>query len=90
MPYIYSSNKEVAENLPVTVKARVVRTSTGAELTPANPTWAFTIYDGDTWEVKGSSSTDSIQVTTAHTDQQDGTSHDVEVIAEVSFDSLSS
>ena len=90
VPYIYSSNKEVAENLPVTVKARVVRTSTGAELTPANPTWAFTIYDGDTWEVKGSSSTDSIQVTTAHTDQQDGTSHDVEVIAEVSFDSLSS
>jgi len=90
VPYIYSSNKEVAENLPVTVKARVIRTSTGAQLTPNNPSWEFTIYDGDTWEVKGTSNTDSIQVTTAHTDQQDGSTHDVEVIAEVSFDSLSS
>ncbi len=90
VPYIYSSNKEVSENLPVVVKARVVRTSTGAVLTPVSPVWSFSIYDGDTWEVKGTSSTDSIQVTTAHTDQEDGTSHDVEVIAEVSFESLSS
>ena len=44
--------------------------------------------DGDTWTVKGSSNTDSITVTTAHTDQPDGSTHDVEVLAEVSFDSL--
>lgn len=90
VPYIQSANKEVSENMPVTVKARVIRTSTGAVLSPVNPSWEFTIYDGDTWQVKGSSNTDSIQVTTTHTDQQDGSTHDVEVIAEVSFDSLSS
>ena len=90
VPFIYSSNKEVSDNLPVVVKARVVRTSTGAELTPVNPSWQFTIYDGDTWEIKGSAVTDSISVTTEHTDQEDGSSHDVEVIAEVSFDSLTS
>lgn len=90
VPYIYSANKEVDTNNPVVVKARIVRASTNAVLTPSNPTWAFTIMDGDTWTVKGTSNTDSITVTTAHTDQQDGSTHDVEVLAEVSFDSLSS
>ena len=78
----------VDTNNPVVVKARIVRASTNAVLTPSNPTWGFTIMDGDTWTVKGSSNTDSITVTTAHTDQPDGSTHDVEVLAEVSFDSL--
>ena len=89
VPYIYSSNKEVDTDNPVTVKARIVRASTNTVLTPTNPTWLFTIMDGDTWTSKGTSSSDSITVTTAHTDQQDGSTHDVEVLAEVSFDSLS-
>lgn len=88
VPYISSSNKEVDVNNPVTVKARIVRASTNQVLTPSNPTWLFTIMDGTTWQPLGSSSSDSIQVTTTHTDQQDGTSHDVEVMAEVSFTSL--
>ena len=89
VPYIYSANKEVDTNNPVVVKARIVRASTNAVLTPSNPTWAFTIMDGDTWTVKGTSNTDSITVTTSHTDQPDGSTHDVEVLAEVSFASLS-
>ena len=88
VPYIYSANKEVDTNNPVVVKARIVRASTNAVLTPSNPTWAFTIMDGDTWTVKGTSNTDSITVTTQHTDQVDGSTHDVEVLAEVSFASL--
>ena len=45
--------------------------------------------DGDTWTVKGATDAESISVTTDHTDQADGSTHDVEVLVEVSFDSLS-
>jgi len=89
VPYISSSNKEVDTNNPVTVAARLIRTSTNAVLTPVNPVWAFTIMDGDTWTQKGTGSSSSIQVTTAHTDQNDGSYHDVEVLVECTFDSVS-
>jgi len=85
VPYISSTNKEVYENNPVTVQARIVKASTNTVITPTNPTWLFTIMDGTTWQPLGTSSSSSIQVTTAHTDQQDGTTHDVEVIAEVTY-----
>ncbi len=88
VPYISSENKEVDTNKPVTVAARIVKTSTQAVLTPANPVWKFTIMDGDSWEQLAESNSSSIQVTTAHTDKADGTQNDVEVIVEVSFDSL--
>lgn len=88
VPYISSNNKEVDTNQPVTVAARIVKASTGTVLTPSNPTWLFTIMDGTTWESLGTSSSSSIQVTTAHTDQQDGSFHDVEVMVEVQFTSL--
>ncbi len=88
VPYISSSNKEVDTNNPVTVAARIVRASTNSVLTPSNPSWQFTIMDGDTWTVLGTTTASSIQVTTAHTDQVDGSTHDVEVLVEVSFDSL--
>lgn len=89
VPYISSENKEVDTGKPVTVAARLIRTTTNAVLTPVNPTWLFTIMDGDTWTSKGTSSSSSIQITTAHTDQADGSYHDVEVLAEVTFDSIS-
>lgn len=88
VPYIASSNKEVDSGLPVTVSARIVKTSTGAVLTPSNPTWKFTIMDGDTWDVLEEGTGTSINVTTEHTDKADGSQHDVEVLVEVSFDSL--
>lgn len=88
VPYISSTNKEVDTNNPVTVKARIIRASTNQALTPSDPTWLFTIMDGTTWQSLGTSSSDSIQVTTSHTDQADGTTHDVEVMTEVSFTSL--
>ena len=88
VPYISSSNKEVDTGNPVVVKARIVRASTNTVLTPTNPVWYFTIMDGDTWTVKGATDAESISVTTDHTDQADGSTHDVEVLVEVSFDSL--
>lgn len=89
VPYISSDNKEVDTGKPVTVAARLIRTTTNAVLTPVNPTWLFTIMDGDTWTQKGTSSSSSIEVNTTHTDQPDGSTHDVEVLAEVTFDSIS-
>ena len=89
VPYISSTNKEVDTGKPVTVAARLIRTSTNSPVTPSNPTWLFTIMDGDTWTQKGTSSSFSIEVNTTHTDQPDGSTHDVEVLAEVTFDSLS-
>lgn len=88
-PYISSANKTVNDNMPVTVAARLINTTTKATLTPTNPVWSFTIMDGDTWAVLATSSSSSIEVTTEHTDQDDGTSHDVVVIVECSFDSIS-
>ncbi len=90
VPYISSANKEVDDNRPVTVAARIVKAADGSVLTPLNPTWLFQIYDGTTWELLGSSSTNSINVNTTHTDQPDGSAHSVEVIVKVSFDSLNS
>lgn len=89
VPYISSVNKEVDDGKPVTVAARIVKASTGGALTPANPVWKFTAMDGDTWEEVASSSTPSITISTEHTDRSDGTQHDIEVLVQVSFDSLS-
>ena len=88
VPYISSTNKEVDTGLPVTVSARIVRASTGTVLTPSSVTWEFVIMDGVTWEQKATSSSSSIQVTTAYTDQQDGSFHDVVVLVSASFTSL--
>ena len=88
VPYISSTNKEVDVNKPVTVAARIIRASTGAELTPSSVTWVFTLMDGVTWTQLATSSSSSIQVTTEHTDQQDGSYHDVVVLVDASFTSL--
>ena len=88
VPYISSANKEVDTNKPVTVAARIVKAADGSVLTPYNPTYKFEIYDGDTWQKLASSTSSSINVETAHTDKQDGTTHDVEVLVTVEFDSL--
>ena len=88
-PYISSANKTVNDNMPVTVAARLINATTKATLNPTNPAWKFTIMDGDTWTVLGSTTNSSIEVNTSHTDQDDGSSHDVVVIVECSFDSIS-
>lgn len=88
-PYISSANKTVNDNMPVTVSARLINATTKATLTPVNPKWKFTIMDGDTWVALATSTSNSITVTTAHTDQKDGTSHDAVVIVECTFDSAS-
>lgn len=85
-PYISSSNKEVDSGMPVEVKARIIKTKDNSVITPTNPQWQFLIMDGVTWEQLDSSNTDSIQVTTAHTDKDDGSSNDVVVIAEVTYE----
>ncbi len=88
VPYISSAQKEVDTGSPVTVAARIVKAKDGSVLTPSNPTWAFEIYDGNSWSLLASASASSIQVTTAHTDQPDGSTHEVVVLVTVSFDSL--
>lgn len=90
VPYISSNQKEVDTNHPVTVTARIIKVSDGSVLTPNNPTYKCEKYDGTTWTKLGESNTSSINVTTADTDQNDGTSHEVVVIITVSFDSLTS
>ena len=88
VPYISSANKEVDTGKPVIVTARIVKASNNTVLTPSSPSWKFTIMDGDTWENKGESTDTSIEVNTTHTDQEDGSTHDVVVLVDVSFDSL--
>ena len=88
-PYISSANKTVNDNMPVTVAARLINATTKATLNPTNPNWKFTIMDGDSWTVLGTSTSSSIEVSTAHTDKADGTYHDVVVIVECTFDSIS-
>lgn len=85
IPYISSANTEVDTGKPVTVKARIIKAATGTEITPANPVWKFVAMDGTTWTKKKESSTDSIEITTAETDLADGSSHDIEVLVDVSY-----
>lgn len=86
VPYISSNNKEVDVGKPVEVSARIIKAKDNSVITPSNPNWLFTIMDGTTWEIKGSSNSSSITVTTEHTDQDDGSSHDVVVSVEVSYE----
>lgn len=88
VPYISSAQKEVDVNKPVTVACRIVKAVDGSVLTPSNPTYLYEIYDGPTWTKLAESSSSSIQVTTAHTDQQDGSAHEVVVLVQVNFNSL--
>lgn len=88
VPYISSAQKEVDTNKPVTVAARLVKASDGSTLTPSSPTYLFEKYDGTTWAKLGESSSSSINVTTADTDQNDGTTHEVVVLVTISCDSL--
>ncbi len=92
VPYISSLNKEVDTNKPVTVAARVIKTSDGSILTPSNPTYLFLAMDGKTWTERKRSTTSSIEITTNETDIENESGnmeyHDMEVIVEIEFDSL--
>ena len=88
VPYISSSNKEVDTNKPVTIAVRIVKASDGSTLTPSSPTYKHEVYDGDTWNILRTVTTATVQITTADTDQNDGTSHEIVDIVTVEFDSL--
>ena len=92
VPYISSTAKEVDTNQPVTVSARVIKTSDSSILTPTNPTYLFIAMDGKTWTERKRSTTSSIQITTTETDIENESGnteyHDIEVIVEIEFDSL--
>lgn len=92
VPYISSTNKEVDTNQPVTVSARVIKTSDSSILTPSNPTYLFLAMDGKTWTERKRSTTSSITITTTETDIENESGnmeyHDIEVIVEIEFDSL--
>ncbi len=88
VPYISSTNKLVDTDNPVTVAARIIKASDGSVLTPSSPSYSWQIMDGDTWQVLASGTDPTITVSTDHTDNADGTQHDVEVLVQVSFDSL--
>lgn len=81
-----SSNTEVSDGNPVTVQAYVVRMSDNTEysLTGKNPMWSLKVMNVQTWTALASSSTNTIQVTTTHTDRN-GEMYDVEVTADVSW-----
>jgi hypothetical protein len=80
-----SSNTEVAPNKSVTVEAKVINVRTNAVVSTSSTTWACYIMDKDSWTVIGSSATNSITVTTEHTDRN-GKYNDVEVVGEATFD----
>jgi len=85
VPYISSSAKEVDTGTPVTVRARIVRAASGTVITPSDPSWVMQVIDGVTWQQLREVTTDHVDITTADMDQQDGSSHDIVVIVQVSY-----
>ena len=81
---ITSANKEVDEGMPVTVKAKIINTKTGAAVEPLGATWRLDVIDRKTWGVIKTSNTNTIEVTTTETDTN-GEENDVEVIGEVTW-----
>ncbi len=77
---ITSDNTTVDKGKDVTVKAAVwnVSQEKAVEL-PSTATWSTKIYETDTWTVVGQAASDTITVTTEHTDTADGSQRDVEV-----------
>lgn len=79
--YITSANKEVDTGVPVTVAAKIVNQTTGAVITPTNPTWRMDVMDKASWTSIKTSNTNTITVTTTETDRNNQ-ENDVEVTAE--------
>lgn len=77
---VTSDNKTVDKGKDVTVKAAVWNaTLEKAVELPSTATWSTKIYETDSWTVVGQSASDTITVTTEHTDTADGSQRDVEV-----------
>lgn len=85
---ISSDNKEVDTGKPVTVTAKIVNMRTSAIVTGDSEIWQMDVMDKDNWVSLKSSSTNSIVVTTAETDRN-GKQQDVDVMAEVTWSSVS-
>lgn len=81
---ITSTNKEVDTDKPVTVKATVVNARSNTAVTLSNPVWRMDVMYKKDWTSIKSSTTNTIEVTTAETDV-DGEENDVEVLAEVTW-----
>ena len=81
-----SANTEVDDGSPVTVQAYVVRMSDNSEysLTGKNAIWNLYVMNVQDWSVLKSSTTDTIQITTAETDRN-GEMYDVVVRGDVSW-----
>ena len=85
MYYISSENKTVDVGKDVTVTGYVVNTRTNQQISLGkNAAWNTRIMDKNTWEVLEQNSSNSITVTTNHTDTNNG-QHDVEVTGSVSW-----
>ena len=74
----------VGEGKPVTVTAWLRNATTGKKVEPDGAVWGTQILHPETLAVIAESASNSIKVTTAHTDT-DGTQHDVVVVSEVSW-----
>lgn len=89
--YISSDNKDVTEGAGVTVGTRIIKMSTGADITAqcTVSSWKLDVMRSDDWSIKktasGTTATPTIAVTTTETDDSDGTQHDVTVVAEESW-----
>lgn len=83
---ITSDNTTVDTGKDVTVKAAVwnVQQEKVVEL-PSTAVWSTKIYETEGWTVVGSAASDTITVTTAHTDTADGSQRDVEVSSAVQW-----
>lgn len=82
-----SSNTDVSDGNPVTVEAYVVRMSDNSEYSltgKSGVVWRLDVMNVQTWTSLKSSSTNTIQVTTAETDRN-GEMYDVEVTADVTW-----
>lgn len=74
----------VGEGKPVTVTAWLRNATTGKKVEPDGAVWGTQILHPETLAVIAESASNSIKVTTAHTDT-DGTQHDVVVVSEVEW-----
>ncbi len=88
---VYSKDGDVEDSSSsVTVTGKLYNMRTNAEVTPSNASWVTYVMNPSTWEYTTGHpepvESNQVTITTADTDESDGTVHDVEVTGEVSWE----
>lgn len=79
---VSSTNKEVTDDSPVTVTAKVVKMSDNSTVSTSGMSWRIDVMDKDTWTTIKSANASSITISASDM----GTRDSVEVVGEASWD----